>query len=412
MTTGKDRKILRRLAAEVRRIAETTEQARRRRLWLDHNSLNSERPLILCFPEGAWNELIPDSELKCADPRMRAWEWNLRSKIYAWETIRDDSPIEPWFDVNWRINYGDYGVEVPMRHGKNRGSYKWNPPVKDIPRDMPLLKFRRPSVDRKSTHEECELGRDIFDGILPVRIRGGHWWTMGLTWEAILLVGLEEMMLLMCEAPADMHRLMAWLRDEHLNFIEWFESEGMLNLNNGADYVGSGGVGYTSELPAVGNPPGGPVRLKDLWGLGESQETAGVSPGMFSEFILPYQIPLLEKFGLNCYGCCESLDSRIDHVLKVPRLRRVSVAPWADQELMAKRLANRFVFSRKPNPALICTSFNEDEIRKDLRRTLEIAGEGSLEIIMKDTHTVQNQPWRISRWVEIAKEEVDRYMRT
>jgi len=28
---------------------------------------------------------------------------------------------------------------------------------------------------------------------------------------------------------------------------------------------------------------------------------------------------------------------------------------------------------------------------------------------MKDTATAQNEPWRISRWIEIALEEVKRY---
>jgi glycine cleavage system regulatory protein len=54
--------------------------------------------------------------------------------------------------------------------------------------------------------------------------------------------------------------------------------------------------------------------------------------------------------------------------------------------------------------------FDEDAIRQDLRTTLQIAGSGPLEIIMKDTHTVENQPQRITRWVELALEEVDRYM--
>jgi hypothetical protein len=26
--------------------------------------------------------------------------------------------------------------------------------------------------------------------------------------------------------------------------------------------------------------------------------------------------------------------------------------------------------------------------------------------VLKDTHTVQNEPWRIERWVQIAREEI------
>jgi hypothetical protein len=76
---------------------------------------------------------------------------------------------------------------------------------------------------------------------------------------------------------------------------------------------------------------------------------------------------------------------------------------------MAKNLGKDYVYSRKPNPALICVSFDEDAIRKDIRNTLEAAGNCALEFIMKDTHTVQNDPSRITRWVEIALEEVKNY---
>jgi hypothetical protein len=131
---------------------------------------------------------------------------------------------------------------------------------------------------------------------------------------------------------------------------------------------------------------------------------------MFGEFIFPYQVPLLEKFGLVCYGCCEGIHDRLDYILRVPGVRRISVSPWANQQKVAARLGKNYVFSRKPNPAQVCVSFDEDAIRADLRETLGLAGSGALEIILKDTHTVQNKPERITNWVKIALEEVGRFM--
>jgi len=131
---------------------------------------------------------------------------------------------------------------------------------------------------------------------------------------------------------------------------------------------------------------------------------------MFAELVLPYQIPLLEKFGMNCYGCCEPLDKGIDMILKIKNMRRISVSPWTDQEIMAQKLGKNFVFSRKPHPTLITSGFDEQAIREDFRKTLAIAGQGSLEIILKDTKTVQNDPTRFTKWVKIGYEEIDRYM--
>lgn len=73
---------------------------------------------------------------------------------------------------------------------------------------------------------------------------------------------------------------------------------------------------------------------------------------------------------------------------------------------MAEALGRRYVYSRKPSPTLVSTEhFDEDAIREDLRNTMDVAGDCRLEIIMKDVHTLNNEPGRLSRWVKIAREE-------
>ena len=295
---------------------------------------------------------------------------------------------------------------MPFIHGDNRGSYVWDPPIKNLEADLPKLHFRSLSVDRDATRQLVERAEEICGEALRVRLRARVFWSAGLTGEAAWLIGMENLMLLMCDQPQLVHRLMSFLSDEHAALLTWCEREGLLTADNDADYVGSGGVGGTDQLqPAkeVG------IKLSERWGFAESQETVGISPAMFEEFVLPYQIPLLDKFGLNCYGCCEGLEHRLDSVLaQVPRLRRVSVAPTANQEIMTAKLAGRYVYSRKPQPAHVCVGFNEAAIREDLRQTLRLTGGKNLELIMKDTHTVENDPSRLSRWVQMARQEIDR----
>jgi len=85
------------------------------------------------------------------------------------------------------------------------------------------------------------------------------------------------------------------------------------------------------------------------------------------------------------------------------------VSPWADEEMMARELGDRYVYSRKPAPSQISTSvFDEPAIRLDVRRTFDVARDCRIEIIMKDVHTLANQPERLPRWVRIAREESDR----
>jgi hypothetical protein len=95
----------------------------------------------------------------------------------------------------------------------------------------------------------------------------------------------------------------------------------------------------------------------------------------------------------------------------VPRLRVVSVAPWADQERMNAVAGGRLVLARKPNPTLVCGMFNEDVIRADLQQTLRLLDRRRLCFVLKDTHTVQNEPRRLQRWVELAREEIERTMK-
>ena len=126
---------------------------------------------------------------------------------------------------------------------------------------------------------------------------------------------------------------------------------------------------------------------------------------MFEEFVFPYQLPLLARFGLNCYGCCEPLDKRWHIVQNTPRLRHVSVSPGRSQ--LYGRYARRSLHSldeaRSGN--LAAPEFDEDHIRQTLRQDLHTTRDCRVEVIMKDNHTIANDPRRVVRWVQIAREE-------
>ena len=105
------------------------------------------------------------------------------------------------------------------------------------------------------------------------------------------------------------------------------------------------------------------------------------------------------------------MHDRFKYIKNIPRLRRLSVSPWAELRPIAEQCGRDYVLCRKPNPAPVCSpGFDEAVIRRDLKETLEAMGHLNMEIIMKDTHTVMNEPWRIPRWVELAREEVERYL--
>jgi hypothetical protein len=209
--------------------------------------------------------------------------------------------------------------------------------------------------------------------------------------------------------PDGLHKLMGFLRDGHLARLQFLEDNCLLSLNNDGTYVGSGGFGWTDELPRE-DFDHTKVRTCDMWGFAESQETSTWSPDMFAEFIFPYQLPVLERFGLNCYGCCEPLDRRWHIIEKIPRLRRVSVSPWANPGVMAEQLGDRYIFSLKPNPSYLAVPvMDEDLVRSEIRKTLKIIRNCRVEIIMKDNHTIGNNPQNVIRWCKIAREEAEAF---
>lgn len=229
-----------------------------------------------------------------------------------------------------------------------------------------------------------------------------------MTWDFIRLRGLNNLMLDMYDNPDWVHRLMAFLRDGTLHKLDFLETNGLLSLNTEGAYVGSGGFGWTASLPQPDYDPVH-VRTVDMWGFAESQETVAVSAQMFGEFIFPYQLPILERFGLNCYGCCEPIDPRWHIVESIPRLRRVSTSPWADRSRMAEMLGDRYIISLKLSPSPLAVSrMDEDLVRETLRNDLDATKGCRVELIMKDNHTLGGNPHNAVRWCEIAREEIGR----
>jgi hypothetical protein len=406
-----DAQILRTLGARKAELADAPGNRERREAWYLHDAGADGRTMILAEASGIRDENspTPDSMLECSDPTARSLEKKLRAEFYNFEVLEDDHVIEPWINVGWDVTIGTFGVEPVVHSGDQdgkMGARRWDPPITDLDRDFSLLHVRELSVDREATYAKKTLLERIFDGVLPVRIRGGHYWTMGLTWRAIDLIGLEGLMLSMYDNPQGLHRIMGLLRDDHLNMVTWLEDEGLYTLNNENDNVGSGSIGYTGDFATSAEIGGGPSRAKQLWVLSESQETVGVGPELFAEFVYPYQKNIAERFGKCYYGCCEPLNSRWHVIKDLSNLERVSVSPWADEEFMADALGTRYVYSRKPAPSMISMGvFDENAIRADIRNTLDVAKGCRVELIMKDVHTLNNEPARLARWVEIAREE-------
>ena len=405
--TVDDRDILRALAERVVEIAARSSMQETCRLWMQHNMLKQTRPLVLCDPENGWNEIITETQMLCKGELARRWEMNLRKEIFWGDGMGDDKPIEPFFDVPYTCVPDDWGLEAVYHRTDDAGSCVWDAPIKDYAADLKKLRTPRVDVDWETTNGCLEIAKETFAGILSVRLKGSWWWSLGLTWPAVTLRGLNNVMMDFADHPDELKELLSIISKGYMEKLDYLESHHLLSLNNDATYVGSGGYGFTEELPQ--SDFDGHVRCADMWGFTESQETVHVSPAMYEEFIFPYEKPIMDRFGLTCYGCCEPLHLRWHVAKRHHNLRRVSCSPWADLERMAEGLEDKYILSMKPNPATISMpEIDEATIRKDLRRALDVTSGCRVEVIMKDNHTIGRRPENVVRWCQIAKEEAER----
>jgi hypothetical protein len=395
--------ILRDLAERYREIAADPVNDVRRDLWRRHNSLRRTRPLIY-VRAFAWQEM-PRSRLQCEDPFYRAYEDTLRQSLFR-ATINDDFIFEPWVTV--RAAYvmppeGVWGLASPRTHSDDpRGSFVWDPPLK-TEADIDRLIEPHHIIDEAETARRVEKLTDAIGDILTINVdRQPAYvvWDGDISTQLAYLRGLEQMMWDMMDRPALLHRLLARMRDGILRTHEEAERAGDWSLSAHQNQA----MPYAEELPSPA-ANSDPVTRDQLWIFLASQETTAVGPKLFEEFMLRYQIPIMAPFGLVAYGCCEDLTRKIDLLGQIPNLRRIAVSPMADVAKCAAQIGQDYVLSYRPSPTdMVGYGWNPVKVREMLRRDLDACGDCHVDITLKDVETVQGDPDRVRRWVDVVRE--------
>lgn len=426
--------VLRILAEKVQTISAHPKQIELKQLWLAHNELHQKRIMVLCYPEDSWGELVPTDNLVCTSPVGRTFEWNLRHLIYRWEHIGDDFPIEPivriplqyrntgWGIESKRISVSDHktgltlGMTTPFSLVgefcrvfiiRPEGSYRIEPYLKNY-HDIDKMHYPEIIIDEEQTKQIYEVISAAIGDILQVKISREVDFNLSLIGTLNELRGMNQVMLDVYDRPEWLHEVMSFMTEGSLHLLKDCERRGLLELNNNSHYTGSGGTGYTNELPSADFM--GTVRLKDCWGFATIQSATQLSPHMQLEFVLQYQARLLNEFGLNSFGCCEVLNQKnIKYIIQsIKNLRRISVSPFTDVALAADEMEDRYVFSWKHNPVyLLSEKFNEAELRHSIEDGVNKAGGCNMEIIMKDILSMKNHPEKLKIWVDTVRAVIE-----
>jgi hypothetical protein len=186
--------------------------------------------------------------------------------------------------------------------------------------------------------------------------------------------------------------------------LDQMVEQNLLSLGTENTRVGSGGYAYCSDLPGNDYTPSH-ILPHNNWGCSNAQIFSEVSPEMHWEFALKHDIPWLERWGLNYYGCCEPLDGKIELLKRIPNLRKVSMSPWINVDRAVKAIEDKYVFSYKPNPAFLAEdNWRPEIVEKQLQEVLDKAKGCHVEIILKDISTVRHQPQRLKQWHDLCME--------
>ena len=266
--TKQERAALRELAKKQLEYANLPVMDERKKLWYRHNAMKGERPIVLFEADSTYTvlgEMIPP--LQCESATGKTMEVELLKHILSHEMLDDDKVIPGCYTVDRKINIWPFEAVIHTTRGIDAAGrsygFRWEKTIEDLDRDLGKLKPTKVSYDAEYNNLMVDIANETFGDILPVVVKNNALnWYMVPSEKIVMLMGLEEMMLALYDNPKKMHELFDFVTNDTLGVVKWMENEGLLTLNNGNDYAGTGSRGFTRDLPKSKD---GGVRTGDLW---------------------------------------------------------------------------------------------------------------------------------------------------
>lgn len=400
----KDREILRELATKYMSYALSDKNNEKRELWRALNNMNMQKPMIT-IDQMPWEELDVDGSLvlKVEDPYFRKVEWNLRTELYKWEHLPADMVLNPYIILPRPISNTGFGIStINSDNDIHAKSHLFEDQLQEM-EDIEKIKIPELKLNPEREAEILAVAHEIFDGIAPLKWSGlmvhSGLWDQITFWK-----GVENCYLDLLDRPELIHAILDRYTNAHLAFIKQINELGVYDTVSNICHCS---YTFSDRLPSADYNPDH-TTTQDGWTCSMAQLFSSVSPQINEEFEIPYMSKLFDCYGSIYYGCCERLDDRLDIIDRMPNIRKISCSPWSDREHFAATLPKKYIMSNKPNPSFLASnSFDEDIVRKDIRRTIKAAKDHGLclELLLKDISTVKNDPQRLWRWSEIALEE-------
>lgn len=405
LISQRDRRILRELAKKQIELSQSPRMKSLEREWIWHNDCKSSHVMVVIEWLTFQQELIPPL-LQCEGELARQMEAELYGNFVGHQLFGDDSVVKDHFAIKQESYFKPFNIDFGVVYAEdgNGVGHHFQEVIHDLEEDFSLLSPSSFGSNRHKTQEKKELAENLFGDILPVKITG-YSLDVGLTRDLVHIMGMETMLFSMYDYPGLFHSMMQKLTNDYLEYFHYLEKNDLLLPTAGSEPVWQGSYAYTQDLPSEKD---GKISLGEVWGYMDSQESSGISPQMYEEFMFPYYEQIGREFGLLSYGCCEPVDPIWERDISTFRnLRRVSISPWCNEEYMGEQLrGKRIVYHRKPSPNYLGVDKNLDEesFRKHIQKTMAAARGCTLEITQRDVYTVHHNLEKVRRYVEIIRQ--------
>jgi len=332
--------------------------------------------------------------------------------------LGDDKPLYPYWRVPLVIE--DYeltwGIEMPVlkREGAHSYNYFVAPPLKEE-KDLRHLRIPDIASHIASQRRQCEAKaaqyQDLLGDIIPVRVVADYWTCLGHL--ACRLMGMQELMINMHLKPDLVHQLMKFLSDGCLSILDTLEELHVFTPESHCHdwYLIPQNEPTDTQLSRFYS------KTRDLWGRAESQNYDLVGPDMTYEFLIQYQIPILNRFNLVSYGCCENLSDKWDQVSSIPNLRIVVNSPWANIHKTVEKCKDRYCILYRPHWDPIIRAQDDTELQQTLNAKMSIM-QGCHRVIVFEDHSAYlaatDRPlaWKqktVRQCIAMTQEAVSRY---
>ncbi|MDR3123038.1 MAG: hypothetical protein LBU16_04585 [Treponema sp.] len=406
-----DRNILCELAKRYAELAANPANTERIRRMRDTNDLKPGRPPVWIH-ELPWHELDIDGQLalRCQSEEAKLLETFFRHTLFRWKYFQADMVVEDALYVlkAWSSSGIGIGVKETVLPTDSENAIVSHQYIDQLDTDAKVEALTEPAVKAHPDIDtkNLEALSDLFDGILPARLRG--YYLDYSPWEHMAeFRGVNQCLEDIMDRPEFIHRTMEKFAELGRSFCDQFEAAGLLDFNISQLHCTPA---YTARLPAQ-DYDGGLVRFKDTWIRTRAQMFVLVSPAMRDEFDLHYIRPFLDRGGLVYYGCCEPLDKSMPYLKRIPNMRKIGATPWVNLKELAEQTGGDYVFSRKSNPAAVAIDLDEEALKKEISKTVELclANKCPYEFVLKDVSTVGRKPENLVNWAKTVAATLDGY---